>query len=273
MITDVLVNGEMSDGRVAVTESTVLRGDGCFEVVRSYQGRPFALEEHLDRLAMSARALGIDLPPQADLKSWVGDTAAALGDGAVRVVVGRGSSVPGLDSPTNVIVFGHTFEPAGEAATLLPVEAPWHAAGAVWDLAGAKVTSYAPNMAATRRARAAGFDDAVLLSAEGAILEGPTFCVAWVGDDVLETPTLGLGILDSITRRLVLDGAPAEGIDYAEGRWPLDRLQQATEVMAMSTLREVQAVTAVGELRWEPGPVTKSLSTMFERIVGSRIAD
>jgi len=264
VITDVLVNGEVSDGRIPVTDSTVLRGDGCFEVIKSYRGRPFALEEHLDRLAGSARALGIELPHRSDLVSWVGTIAAALGDGAPRVVVSRGSSVPGLVSPSNVIVFGHSVERAAESATLLPVTAPWHAAGAIWDLAGAKVTSYAANMAATRQALAAGFDDAILVTSDGAILEGPTFCVAWVVADVLETPSLDLGILDSITRRLVLDGAPSVGVEVVEGRWELGRLHMATEVLAMSTLREVQPVVAVGDIRWETGPVTKTLAAMFE---------
>ena len=109
MITDVLINGAPSDGRIPVTDSTVLRGDGCFEVLRAYDGRAFGMKEHLDRLARSAAALQIELPNRDDLVTWVEKTAAALGNGAVRVVVSRGSAIPGHDQPSNVIVFGHTW--------------------------------------------------------------------------------------------------------------------------------------------------------------------
>lgn len=264
MITDVLINGLVSDGRIPVTDSSVLRGDGCFEVLKTYDGQPFAVEEHLARLEMSARAMSLSLPGRAELEMWIGKVAAQLGDGAVRVVVTRGPSIPGLDDGPNVIVFGHTWERAVEPGRLLPVVAPWHAAGVDWDLAGAKITSYAPHMSASRRAREEGFEDALLTTVDGVILEGPTFSIAWIVDGALETPTLDLGILDSITRRVVIDTARAGGIDVTEGRWSLDRLGQAAEVMAWSTIREVQPVVAVGEQVFAPGPVTSRLAGMFD---------
>jgi branched-subunit amino acid aminotransferase/4-amino-4-deoxychorismate lyase len=267
VITGVLINGRESDGRIPVTDSAVLRGDGCFEVLRSYSGRPFALPEHLDRLEGSAGAMRIDLPSRNDLARWIADIAAELGDGAVRVVVTRGSSVPGIEAPSNVIVFGHTWDHGPDVTTLLPVVAPWHAAGAKWDLAGAKVTSYAPNMAASRRAQDSGHDDALLLSTEGTVLEGPTFSVGWVVDGVLETPTLELGILDSITRRFVFDAAARLGLPIVEGKWPLDRVEEAGEVMVWSTIREVQAVGAVGNTRFTPGSVTQELAVAFSTMV------
>ena len=268
MITPVLINGATSDGRLPVTDSSVLRGDGCFEVLMSYGGKPFALDAHLDRLERSAAALQIVLPARAELATWIEKISADLGDGAVRVVVTRGASVPGLDGPSNVVVFGHTWERSGQPSTLLPVEAPWHAAGVDWELAGAKVTSYAPNMAATRRAVAEGFEDALLVTTEGVILEGPTFSLGWVIEEALETPGLQLGILDSITRRIVLDATGEMGIEVSEGEWNLDRLEAATEVMAWSTVREVQPVVAVGKRAWRPGPLTQRLGEMYRRLTG-----
>lgn len=268
MITTILVNGETSDGLIPVTDSSVLRGDGCFEVLRAYNGRPFALQGHLDRLEKSARALQIPLPSRGDLASWIEAISTELGDGAVRVVVTRGSSVPGLDDPPNVIVFGHSWDGGEGPATLFPVVAPWHGAGVEWDLAGAKTISYAPNLAATRRARDHGFDDALLITPEEIMLEGPTFSVGWVVDSVLETPGLDLGVLDSITRRVVLESAAELGITVVEGSWRLDRLDSAAEVMAWSTIREVQPVIAVGNRKWEPGPVTARLAESFAALTG-----
>jgi branched-subunit amino acid aminotransferase/4-amino-4-deoxychorismate lyase len=268
VITGVLINGELSDGRIPVTDSAVVRGDGCFEVMKSYGGRPFAVDEHLDRLERSAEALGISLPARPDLVSWVDQVARELGDGAVRVIVTRGSSIPGLDDPSNVIVFGHSWDLPPDRGRLLPVEAPWHSAGVSWDLAGAKVISYAPNMAATRKARVEGYDDALLLTTDGLILEGPTFAVAWVVDGRLETPGLDLGILDSITRRLVLEDAIELGLEIAEDRWELSRLDAASEVCAWSTIKEVQPITAVGRLAFPAGPLTSRLARAFRKRVG-----
>lgn len=267
-ISPVLINGEPSDGRIPVTDSTVLRGDGCFEVIRAYGGKPFELAGHLARLERSAAALGIGLPPREDLESWVHEVASGLGDCAVRMVVSRGPSVPGVDGPPLVVVFAHEWDRGPDAIRLRPVRAPWHSAGAEWDLAGAKVTSYAPNQAATRRSQAEGFDDALLVSTGGVVLEGPTFAVAWVVDGVLETPGLAAGILDSITRRVVLGEARRLGMDVVEGLWPLGRLAAASEMMALSTVREVQAVVGVGDLQIPPGPMTEKLAGAFDSLTG-----
>ena len=270
MISQVLINGEVSDGRIPVTDSSVLRGDGCFEVLRAYDGRPFGLDAHLDRLEASASSLEIHLPDRDNISSWITRTAKSLGDCAVRVVVTRGSSVPGGDELPQVIVFGHEWAGDSGPARLSPVEAPWHAAGVEWDLAGAKILSYAPHLAATRRARKEGFEDALLVTTDGRVLEGPTFSIAWVIDDVMETPTLDLGILDSITRRVVLDAARGLGVEVLEGSWVLGRLAEAAEVMALSTIREVQSVSQIAEMPFPSGPITARLASAFEALTRQR---
>ncbi len=267
MTSTILINGLPSDGKIRVTDSSVLRGDGCFEVLRAYGGKPFALAEHLDRLAMSAAALRISLPDRSQIGEWIVQVATECGECAVRVVVSRGSSVPGDTPEPQVIVFAYSWEREPGPARLGPVRAPWHAAGVDWDLAGAKILSYAPNLAATRRAKENGFDDALLLTMDDIVLEGPTFAVAWVIDDTLETPGLDLGILDSITRRVVLEDARALGVRLVEGAWPLERIRDAGEVMALSTIREVQPVSVVGEWSFAEGSVTSDLARLFARRV------
>ena len=264
----VLVNGEVSDGMVPVTDSSVLRGDGCFEVMMAYGGVVFAVDEHLARLERSAAALKIPLPDRDQIALWVDQVSNGMGDVAVRVVVTRGSAIPGEPGDPMVIVFAHPSPPPAGPARLFPVTAPWHGAGEKWALAGAKILSYAPNLSSTRLAIENGFDDALLISSDGTMLEGPTFSVAWVVDGVLETPTLDLGILDSITRRLVLEDAVALGITLVEGRWPLQRLGDASEVMALSTTREVQPVSAIGDRQFGEGPVTSHLARSFSQRLG-----
>lgn len=268
MTTPIWVNGERSDGRISITDSSVLRGDGCFEVLKAYAGTVFAIDDHLDRLRKSAGALEIELPSDAHLSSWINRAAEECGDCAVRVVVTRGSALPEETSEPLVIVFAHPWEIRDQPARLYPVVAPWHAAGVPWALAGAKLLSYAPNLSATREAQAAGFDDALLLTATDEILEGPTFSVAWVIDERLETPGLDLGILGSITRKVVLEDAEELGISVVEGHWGLERVARASEVMALSTIREVQPVSAIGDWTFSEGPVTTRLAEAFAQRIG-----
>jgi branched-subunit amino acid aminotransferase/4-amino-4-deoxychorismate lyase len=263
VISTILINGEPAVGGVPVTDSSVLRGDGCFEVLKAYQGVPFALDAHLDRLERSAAALEIELPGRADLSRWIESVSSECPECAIRVVVTRGSALPDEPGESLVIVYAHPWTGSRGPARLLPVVAPWHAAGIDWALAGAKVLSYAPNLSASRTASREGFDDALLVTVDGLLLEGPTFCVAWVVDEVLETPSLDLGILDSITRRVALEDAARLGIPIVEGQWALDRLEQASEVMAMSTIREIQPVSMVGEMSFGEGPITSDLARAF----------
>lgn len=266
---EVRVNGVLGEAVMPVYDSSVIRGDGCFEVLRSYGGRPFAMEQHLDRLEVSATMMSLDLPARAELQDWILGAAAAGGDCAVRVLVTRGSVIPEVASGPRVVVFWHQWPHLGDSLRLKTVVAPWHSAGQPWELAGAKSLSYAPNMAASRRARASGFDEALLTDMASTILEGPTFCVGWMRDGVFETPTLELGILDSITRRYVLELAPSVGVETAVGRFRRDRLDGASEVMVISTMREVQAVTAVDGISYPKGATTRALADAFAQLVSS----
>ena len=263
MSSPVLIDGIASDGRIEVTDSSVLRGDGCFEVIRVYDGVLFAVDRHLDRLGRSASALDISLPDREEIAGWVRRAGDGQSDCVVRIIVTRGSAAPPGNAQPKVIVFSHSFERTVGAVRLMPVVSPWHGAGVDWALAGAKTLSYAPNMAAIREAEVGGFDDALLVSKDGGILEGPTFSLAWVIDGSIETPSLNLGILDSITRQIVIEEAGECGLALTEGEWQLDRLTEATEVMAISTIREVQPVSVVGQTLFDPGKVTALLAERF----------
>jgi len=256
-----------NEASISVFDHGLLRGDGCFEALRYYAGTPFALDEHLDRLDGSARLLGIELPPRSWLESWIAEVAADGGDCTVRIVVTRG----GLEEavPSRVIVLSEAIPPVPEALSVMPLPAPWHPGGGTSELTGAKTLSYAQNMAAGRAARAAGFDDALLIGGSGRILEGPTFCVAWVVDSVVETPSLDLGILASITRQAVLKEAARASIEVREGHFELSHIENADEVMALSTIKEVLPIVAVGDAHFEPGPITMALAGRYQSLVAS----
>jgi 4-amino-4-deoxychorismate lyase len=168
-------------------------------------------------------------------------------------------------APSRCVVLWHALPVDSGSLRLVPVVAPWHPGGEEWELAGVKTISYAANQAASRRAVEMGGDDALLVSRAGHLLEGPTFSVAWVVDGVVETPSLDLGILESITRHFVLTDCALLGIPVREGRFPLSRLEAAEEVMALSTVKEVAAVTQVGTWRYSPGPLTDRLFACYRK--------
>ena len=139
------IDGERSgSASLSVADGAVLRGDGCFEALRSYAGVAFAVEPHVDRLMRSAGALDLDPPDPVVLARWIRAAAAEGGDGIVRVVVTRGSDVPGVETPSRCLVIHHPIPPQGPQVRLAPLPAPWHPAGRRWALAGAKTISAAP---------------------------------------------------------------------------------------------------------------------------------
>ena len=261
----VLRNGRNVAPSVSLFDPMVARGDGCFEALRSYGGALFGLAEHLARLAQSAAALGIPLPPIPYIGEWARRVAAEQGDGVVRIFVSLG------EEGTNVYVLSAPLPDIIPEYRLFPLAAPWHPAGEPWELAGVKTLSYAPNMAATRTAQAAGHDDALLLSRDGTVLESPTSAVLWAVGGVIETAPLDLGILDSVTRRIALSHAGAAGLEIREGHYPLARVMGADEIAILSSVKEVLPVVAVGERTFEPGPVTALLAKSYRAAVGNLI--
>ena len=259
------------EASVSVQDVAVLRGYGVFEAMRAYGGRIFRLGAHLDRLEESAARTGIPLPPRDDLVAWC-RSRGAEGDVVVRLVVTGGIDMESPGTNSRVIVFAEEFGGLLESMTLTVRSAPWHADGFASELTGAKTLSYGPNMAVNRAARTAGFDGPLLVGRSGHVLEGPHFTVGWVVDGAIETPSLDLGILASITRQAMLDVAAADGIATTEGVFSLDRVLGAEEVFAMSTTKDITPVSRIDDTEFRVGDVTHRLIAGFQRLVASETA-
>ena len=113
-----------------------------------------------------------------------------------------------------------------------------------------------------RRARADGYDEALLVRSDGVVLEGPTCSIFWVRDGRLRTPALETGILASITRRVILESLGAE-----EGSFALKDAVGADEAFLASTARWAQPIASIGEtsLPAAPGPQTLAAQEAIER--------
>lgn len=234
--------GPAAEATIPVTDDGLLRGDGAFEVMRLYGGRPFALEDHLARLAGSAENLRLPV----DVDAVRGDVEAILAaappearDGCLRVLITRGGRRLLLT------------EPLPSASATIRLASVTFAPTRILD--GVKSLSYAGNMLATRIARERGAQEALLLTPHGRVLEAPTSSFFWVRSGELLTPPLSEHILASITRARVLEESGAR-----ERECTLEDLHGAEEAFLASTTREVQPVAAIDdvELPGAPGPLT-----------------
>jgi branched-subunit amino acid aminotransferase/4-amino-4-deoxychorismate lyase len=247
------------DGKVApavetsipVLDEGFLRGDGIFEALRVYSGKPFATADHLDRLERSAKNLHLELPvPRAEIEAEIEDLIARRGgeefDGALRIVVTRGGRRLLLTEPV---------PDYPECARLAFVT---YAPTRILD--GVKSLSYAGNMLAGRIAKERGFDDALLVTPHGRVLELPTSSIFWITPDgELCTPPLEDHILASITRDRVMRLTEAE-----ERSCTTADLLDASEAFVVSSVREVQPVGAIEERDFgEPGERTREIAAAF----------
>jgi branched-chain amino acid aminotransferase len=254
------LDGELllaSEARIPATDDGLLRGDGVFEVVRVYRGKPFAFEEHLARLERSARNLRLAADVEA-VRSDAYRLLAEAGSGPehdlLRIVLTRGGRRLLLTEP---------LPPTPERIRLATVT---YSPTRVLD--GVKSLSYAANMLASRLARERGFDEALLVTPHGRVLEAPTSSIFWIEDGAVLTPPLDEHILASITRAVVLEVTGAQ-----ERPCTLADLLAADEAFLASTTREVQPVAAVEERVFDAeGPVTRRIAADVGAKIRSRLS-
>jgi branched-chain amino acid aminotransferase len=240
------------DARIPVTDEGLLRGDGVFEVMRLYGGVPLARAAHLERMAHSAANLRLELDVDAfarDIESLLAATQPQ--DCLLRAVATRGErrivlleQLPAL--PESLALGCVTYAP-------------------VRVLDGVKSLSYAANMLAGRLARERGFDDALLVSPHGRVLELPMAAFFWAAGGRLYTPPLDEHILDSITRRIVIEVAGA-----IETPATVADVTAADEAFAASSVVEVLPVRQVEQRTL---PVGAPLTTQTAGAVRARIAE
>jgi branched-chain amino acid aminotransferase len=234
-----------SRATIPATDEGLLRGDGAFEVIRVYEGRPFAFDEHLARLERSASnlRLPVDLEAvRADAWRLLAHAGVGPDHELLRIVITRG---------------GHRLlltEPMHAQPEVIRLGSVTYSPTRILD--GVKSLSYGANMLASRLARERGFDEALLVTPHGRVLEAPTSSIFWVADGSLFTPPLDEHILASITRAVVVAVTGA-----VERSCTLDELLGADEAFLASTTREVQPVSAIdGQTFDAPGPRTRVIA-------------
>src|SRR5215216_5511400 len=246
------------EATIPATDEGLVRGDGAFEVIRVYDGRPFALRDHLDRLERSAANLRLEDVPRSQLESEIPALLEERGggafDGCLRLVLTRGG---------HRILLTEPLPASPERIRLGVVE---YAPTRVLD--GVKSLSYAANMLCGRLARERGFDEALLVTPHGRVLEAPTSSLFWVdAEGRIFTPPLSEHILASITRQRVMDVA-----DVAERPCTMEDLHAAREAFLASTTREAQSIAAIEDLELSDGERTREVGAALRRRIEEELA-
>jgi 4-amino-4-deoxychorismate lyase len=249
-----------------VDDEGVLRGRAVFETLRVYDGVPFKLDQHLDRLATSAERLRLPPPPHDEFAAAANDViaAAAHPDATLRFLWTAGRENGGAPAGFALVSTLPLDLDALRARGFRLVVVRWSPTA----LAGAKSTSYAANMAAQDEAVRAGADDALLVAADDTVLEAPTSNVWFREGNRLLTPALTLPILAGVTRATLIELAPELGYEVEEGVFPLTRLLSSEEIFVSSSVREVMPVIAVDGAETPRGPAAAALHAALRAAAG-----
>jgi branched-subunit amino acid aminotransferase/4-amino-4-deoxychorismate lyase len=243
---------KIEEARIDASDQGFLYGAGLFETMRAYDGGIFLLEKHLERLAASARVIGLEslaIAPLGEACRSVVD-ANKLGSARVRLTVSRGNSksFPLSFGPHTVLARAQPFTPpapekyrAGYWAGISPFR---HFSLSL--LVRHKTTSYLECLLARLQAEEKGYNEAIFLNERGDISEGSACNVFFVQKDgLLVTPPVESGLLPGITREFILKIAGSSGIMTEERNIRLDDLDKFSESFITSSLIEIMPLASI----------------------------
>ncbi len=273
------VNGVFSalaDAKVSVEDRGFQFGDGVYEVIAVYGGRPFLLDRHMRRLRTSASAIGIpydfDANPLDEVIA-VGLRKSEYEDALVYIQLTRGAAPrshiisPGLQ-PTTVVTFRRLPEVPGEVrlrgAALMTVPDDR------WGRCYIKAITLLPNILARNEAMRRGFDDALFVGPRGEVRECTSANIFLIRGDSMFTPPRDESVLHGVTQDFLQECAVAVGMVMMEERFNVAALCAAEEAFMSSTSSEVLAVTRIDDHRIGTGPGPKTLQLFNEFRTRSR---
>lgn len=268
---------ERSEAKVSIFDHGFLYGDGIYETMRVYDGVVFMFDEHLRRLFRSASLIRLDIPKDTDeIKTAVFDTlrANSLRDAYLRITVSRGYGQIGLDpdlcsQPTFVIIAEGMKE---YPSSLYERGIKVIIAKTRRNLKEAlnpqiKSLNFLNNILAKVEAKEQSAYEAIMLTHLGYIAEGTISNVFFYKDGVLCTPSVECGILDGITRGIVIDLAIRDGLRVREGFFVPEDLGDADEVFITNTTLEVMPVSTVEGREYRVGELSRLLHRAYRKEV------
>jgi len=266
----VYLNGQIlpSDkAQISANDRGFLFGDGLIETFRTYKQAPFMLKSHLNRLAESAKALGINMPDAEQLKQAVYDCIEknAIAEAKVRITLTRGSSLNGslyeeISEPTVLITASElnpaAFSSAGQGVKAISGEDKRSF------LSSHKNLSMMASVASFRQVAEKGAFDMIQVTRRGFVTEGLRSNVFIVLDGILLTPPLGSGVLAGITRQIALNIARRNGLKVEEDGIVGQDLNSAEEIFLTNSISEIVPVTSLNGQPVAGGQVGRLTSTI-----------
>lgn len=275
----IFLNGSLlpeDEAKVSVLDRGFLYGDGVFETLRAYSGKIFRLNDHLKRLFCSANAIRLKTSfTENYLEEALYQTLRGnnLTDAYLRLTITRGLSGPGLDTegclnPTLTIISrefrgypADLYSSGIKAAVVSTRRIPREALNPE-----IKSLNFLNNIMARVEAREAGAAEAFMLSTDGYVAEGTVSNIFIVKESVIKTPPTSVGILNGVTRSLVIGIAQENKIPLTEQPFQPDELYSADECFVSSTLYEVMPVTSINNKLVGvglPGELTQKMHDLF----------
>ncbi|MEO5824566.1 MAG: branched-chain-amino-acid transaminase [Gemmatimonadales bacterium] len=283
MTTTIWIDGEYHDratAKISVFDHGLLYGDGVFEGIRAYDGTIFRLDQHLERLYDSAKAIALDVPmPLDELRTVTIEALARSGiaNAYLRHVITRGVGDLGLDPRkcprASIIIIVDVIKmfPAERLAEgLIVVTAGTPIAQRESLSPRVKSLNYLAHVMAKLEGINAGADEVLMLDSGGTVAEASGQNVFVVKHGVLRTPPVFAGILQGVTRDAVLELAVELGIPAKEEQLNRYDVYTADEVFLTGTASEIVSVRSVDGRRIGetlPGPVTSRLMGAFRELV------
>ena len=270
---------EQSEAKISVFDHGLLYGDGVFEGIRFYQDRVFRLDEHMDRLWDSAKAITLDIPmSRAELIEATLDTIRQndLHDGYIRLLVTRGVGSLGLSPDScrrpSIIIIAATialypeslYEKGLTMATCSVRRIPPAALSP-----RIKSLNYLNNILAKIEAQQAGAAEGVMLNEQGYVAECTGDNLFVIKNGVISTPPVNAGILAGVTRAVVFELASKDGISIKEEDLTRYDILVADECFLTGTAAEVIAAVQLDRRpigNGQPGPITLKLVEEFRRL-------
>jgi len=262
-----LINGKevtKKEFQIPVEDLVIWRGDGIFEAIGIHKGFLFALEEHIERFKQSAQKMHFDNIDFNKIEKDLVRVASNYDSGYMRVIIGRGPS----KEESKVYMFYQDPIPVPEYYSLQSHKAHWMSGGdfeidEVNNIA-AKSTSYAMNMSHTRLAEKEGFTDSLLLNKDNIVLEGPSFSIAWIKAGKVFVPDLDLGILDSVTRRSLIEIGDNYDLNVSIERISIEDLYEVDSVLVLSTAKHARFVNKIDNKEYSEDKLLPVIRTYFK---------
>ena len=261
-----LINGievKKEEFNIPVENLAIWRGDGIFEAIAIHNGYLFAIDKHIERFAKSAEKMFFDDIDFTKIKEDLISIASKFDNGYMRVIIGRGID----KDKSDVYIFYQDLINFPESFSLQSQKAHWQSGGDFSldevENIGSKTISYAMNINQTRLAQKSGYTDSLLLNKDGIVLEGPTFCVSWIIDNKIYVPSLDLGILDSITRRTLIDIAKEAGMDLKIENIHINDIYNVDTVFALSTAKHGIFISQIDDQTYTEDPLLEIIRQSF----------